>query len=67
MTSDMKMGSGFSPDPHVIPSSLPLKPAPHEEPSTSSCLKLVAPHERPSTTLANPQELRLSKYILKLF
>ena len=47
--------------PQVSPSWKPLFSAPHEEPSTTMLFFMQSPHERPSTSLANPQQLWLSK------
>ena len=47
------------PDPQNSPSSLPLKPDPHEEPSKLTRFFSTTPHERPSNRLANPQKLQL--------
>ena len=38
----------YSPDPQTIPSSLPLKSDPHEEPSKTMLFFYSNPHERPS-------------------
>ena len=55
--ADNGKGLAFLPDPQNRPSSSPLKPAPHEEPSTTMLFFMPNPHERPSTSLAPPQEL----------
>ena len=47
--------------PQVSPSWKTLFSAPHEEPSTTMLFFTPNPHERPSTSLANPQELWLSR------